>query len=323
MAKKILITGITGFIGHHFIKSIIQKKYELHALIRPSTAHSRYKDIQDHVNLISIDLADTNGLKRFLKNNKFDIIIHIGAIRGGRKFPDRVYYNANVKSTEQFILSSIENKSKLIFCSSVGIFGAIPNELPANNYTEKRNDNYYHYTKIQSEALIQKYVLQGLNAVIVRPSITYGVNDFGFPFRLTQLIDKKMLLLPDRKFMIHLTNIDLLQQAFRYLIDTDVPSGSSFIVADRFPVDFRDLVDFISKELKGKKYSTNRTIPEKYFRLGEKISKKLKNSLWTSRFELLSRSWYYDVENSYKAFGLRSTETIPSFKIVTNWYKNR
>ncbi len=321
MSKNILITGISGFIGKHVTRELLSKKYDLTAIIRPETKPERISEFKNQVNFVEIDLTDIDGLRSYLEEHSFEAIIHIGAIRGGRKFSKNEYFDANVNATEQLIINAQNNNSRFIFCSSVGVFGAIPGELPANNSTPKKNDNYYHYTKIQSEALIQRYVLYDLNAVIVRPAITYGLGDFGFPFSLVKLVDKNLMFLPNNEVIIHLTNIELLVQTFTKLIEFNYKPGMQYIVADKNPVNLHKLVNFICEELKGKTYSDKKSISEKFFKRGEKIARYLKNELWISRFELISKSWYYDVSKVYKELSLQPVSTIPNFKIVTNWYK--
>jgi len=227
-----------------------------------------------------------------------------------------------VKATEQLVTHAFEHQSKFIFCSSVGVFGAIPLELPANNQTRKQNDNYYHFTKNLAEDCIQKYVMHGLDAVIIRPSITYGIGDFGFPHTLTKLIDKHLLYLPTKPVLIHLTHVDLLKEAFKQSIEQEIPAGSELIVADRNPVMLLELADFIHNELHKKPFPASHLINETFFETGINIAKKLKSEIWTSRFELISKDWYYRVEDAYQTFSLKKIETIPHFKIVIDWYKN-
>ena len=322
MPKKILITGISGFIGKHVARQLLQNKYDLTAIIRPKTDFKRVDEFRDRVIFEEIDLTDIVTLRTYLETSFFDAIIHIGALRNGRNFSKNDFFKANVDATEQLIINANKNKSRFIFCSSVGVFGAIPRELPANNNTPRQNDGFYHYTKIRAEALIQKYVLYGLRAVIIRPSITYGVGDFGFPYKLTKLTDKNLLFLPDKKVLIHLTNVELLAQAFHRLLEFEFVSGSAYIIADKNPVDLKELADFISNEITGKPYPEKRIISRKYFELAEKIARFLKNESWITRFELISKSWFYDTENAYRDLNLKNIFTIPAFKIVTDWYKN-
>jgi nucleoside-diphosphate-sugar epimerase len=322
MTSKILITGVSGFIGRNVLKQLIQNYDSITAIIRPGTKHQRIEEFVDRVKFAEIDLTDIPTLKEYLDENSFEIIIHIGAVRGGRKLSNSDYFDANINATEQLVINARDNDSKFIFCSSVGVFGAIPLELPAKNSTKRQEDNYYHFTKIRAEAIIQKYVLYGLKAAIIRPSITYGTNDYGFPFTLTKLIDKKLLFLPDKDVIIHLANINVITQSFIRLVEIDYQPGICYNVADSHPVELHKLADFINNELKEKPYSSKRDIDIKYFKKGENISKFFKNELWIARFQLISRHWYYDVENSYIDLNLKETDTIPNFKIVTDWYKN-
>ncbi len=319
---KILITGATGFIGRNVLKELYQKKNDITAIVRTKTPEKKLLKIKDKVNLVEIDLADIKRLKEYLSKNSFDLIMHIGALRGGRKFDKKTFIKVNIDATEQLLLNAKENSSKFIFCSSVGVFGAIPSELPANELTPRNPDNTYHFTKIESEKLIQKYSLRGVKAYIVRPAITYGKGDYGFPFTLVKLIDKKMLPISLKRTKIHLTNVELLASAFKKLSESDFPTGSTFIVADYEPVDFWDLVDFISNKINNSNYPVSRFIHPKYFDWGERISKFFHSELWLSRFELISKSWYYDVNDSYEKLNLKKIQTIPEFKVVIDWYKS-
>lgn len=320
--KTILLTGITGLIGRSVAKKLYQN-YHITAIIRPQTNKKRYQDFEGKIKFVEIDLTDIKKLRSFLDKNSFDFILHIGALRGGRKFSREDYHKANVFSTEQLVLNAIKNNSKLLFCSSVGVFGAIPLELPANNLTPRQEDNYYHKTKIISEAIIQKYVLAGkLNAYILRPAITYGPGDYGFPYTLIKLIDKKLLVYPDKHFRIHMTHIDLITDAFNKALESECPSGKQWIIADEVPVLFSSLVDFISDKIHHKPYPKNRCIDSFWFDLGIKISRFFKNELWVSRFELISKNWFYDVSESNEDLHLKHFTTIPSFKTVIDWYKS-
>jgi nucleoside-diphosphate-sugar epimerase len=320
---KILITGISGFIGKNVARTLVRHNHDITAIIRPHTDLNRIKEFINEVEFIDIDLTDISTLKEFLKQTSFDAILHIGALRGGRKFSHEKYFQANVNASEQLMLNALQNNSKFIFCSSVGVYGAIPSQCPATIETPFQDDNYYHYTKIQAEKTLDKYVLQGLQAAIIRPSITYGEGDYGFPYTLTKLIDKKMLLLPNKEIKIHLANVNLVAASFLQLLNKSFVSGTIYNAADINATNLWELTDFISKELYGKTYPQNRIIGKNPFRWAEKIAKILKNELWLARFQLISRSWYYDVEPLYQNLNLEHYKTIPQIRKVVNWYKEQ
>ncbi|HOQ77293.1 MAG TPA: NAD(P)-dependent oxidoreductase [Candidatus Cloacimonas sp.] len=323
---RLLITGITGFIGRNVLRELMNTcpDYSITALVRPQTHPNRYSEFGKDLRIIEIDLADTASLKEFLFTNEFDTILHIGALRGGRKFPKETYLRSNVYSTGQMVEYCLAKEARLIYCSSVGVFGAIPQELPAGPETEKNPDNYYHYTKIESERIINRAILNGLKASIIRPSIAYGEGDFGFPYQLVKLVDKYMFPLINRPIWIHLCHIDALVKAFVYLATNEWKSGLTLTIADREPVRLQALVDFISRQLHNKNYPGALTFDRIFFAWGEKLARMLKNELWISRFELISKSWFYDVTAYYDIMereGIKPHFTIPEFEITIKDYQ--
>jgi nucleoside-diphosphate-sugar epimerase len=322
MKKKILITGITGLIGSNTARLLLNTFDELHALVRPGTAQSRLADFQDKVNIVPLDLADIPKMKEFLKDNSFDTIIHIAALRGGRKFSRKTYFDVNVNASEQLMINALKNDSEFVYCSSVGVFGTSPQILPANNKSPQIAENYYYFTKKRCEELIQKYILSGLKAVILRPSITYGQGDFGFPYKLISLIDRGLLFFPKEDITIHLTKVDLISNIIVKLLKTQFKSGSAYIIADLEPVKLFDLVNFISREIKGKEYGNSHRISQSYFKFLMAILKIFRKDDMISSIELISKSWYYDVQSIYDDLNIKPVNTISEFKSVLEWYIN-
>ncbi|MCL2063974.1 MAG: NAD-dependent epimerase/dehydratase family protein [Candidatus Cloacimonetes bacterium] len=347
--RKVLLTGLTGFIGKHTARKIYQK-FDITAIVRPGTPKSAYSEFEADVKIVKLNLSDRERLKVFLDTQTFDFILHIGALRGGRQFDSTEFMRANVIATEILIANAIKNNSKFIFCSSVGVYGTIPLELPANLYTPYQDDNLYHKTKIQCEQIIKKAIYEKkLIACIVRPSITYGTDDIGFPYTLTKLVDKKRLYLPKKPIFIHLLNVDTLSEVFKKLLDRGFTSGKIWNVADKKEVCLQQLADFIHnrlheiRALKAKEnmpvpedlnttpepietkaafrpYPTKKLIDKSFFDFSVKMAKLFKDELWTSRLELISKSWYYDVNSIYEELNIETYNTIPDFGNVVDWY---
>ena len=321
MNRRILLTGGAGFIGRRVAQIMTSEKVNYTAIVRPNSDEKRLQHLTGAAELIQLDLSDIEGLKNYLANQKFDVIIHIGALRGGRKFSEKAYYDTNVVATEQLAINALQNDSHLVFCSSVGVYGAIPNELPANVMTSFNKDNYYHYTKIHAEKIIAKYMLHGLKADILRPAVTYGVEDYGFPYTLTKLVHRKLMLLPKETVWINLANIEMVAEAFWRVANREYTGGSVYNLADKEPVKLNELVDFISERVHGKKYPSNRYINRNIFAMGEKLAEKLHQENLHNRIRLISRSWFYDTSDLYRELSLKGGETIPDFGVVVDWYK--
>ncbi len=319
---KVLVTGVSGFIGRHVAEHLIKNTdHALVGIVRPDTAAERVATLSDHMVLEAVDLGDAEALKQFLSGHQFDVILHIGALRGGRPYPRHTYLAVNVEATRVLLQYALAQNARFIFCSSVGVFGAIPQSLPADNATPRQPDTFYHFTKIEAERWVLEFVKQGVEAVIVRPSITYGQGDYGFPYTLVRLVDHRMLLLPVRKVFIHLTHVEFLVQVFEKLMTHPIVSGAAYIVADKSPVSLQELADFIHQELHGKPYPSRRKLPVFLFDWAAAFFKLLRNDSWCTRFQLISQSWYYSIENTLNDLQILPVATIPAFKTVTDWYK--
>lgn len=322
MTRSVLITGITGLIGRSVLRAVLklEESYRITALVRPGTSVERFAEFVGRIELVELDLADISGLRKYLDASSFDVVMHIGALRGGRAYSRETFLKANLLCTQQLTEYCLKQGAILLFCSSVGVYGAIPQELPANDLSPRNPDNYYHLTKIESEKSIQQAVLRGLRSAILRPAITYGPGDNGFPNMLVKMIDRRVFPLVNKRVWIHLCHIDMITRAFIWLLTNDWEPGLALNVADREPVQLSALVHFISRQLSGINYPSWILVDRNLFLLGEKIARTLKNELWTSRFELISRSWFYEVRSTYEMMELPPVFTIPSIQIVIDDY---
>ncbi len=319
---SVLLTGITGFIGGHTARKLLPA-YDVTALVRPSSLADKKAALPEQIRLVDIDLNDGPKLAAFLRENRFDHILHIGALRGGRTSDHEKYRQTNILATELLIEGAKRHGSRFVYCSSVGVFGAIPVQCPANDQTPRREDNFYHVTKIRCEEMVRAAARAGsLDGFILRPAITYGPGDLGFPFTLTKLVDKGLLFFPKKPFSIHMTHIDTISDAFVQSLSYQGPPGKAWIVADAKPAVFSELADFISQTLHCRDYPRSRRVASFWFGLGKRAAKLIRNELWLSRFELISDNWFYDVSDTYRDFRLKPASAIPDMKNVIEWYQS-
>jgi nucleoside-diphosphate-sugar epimerase len=319
--KSVILTGGLGFIGRHVRSALHAENIHIYLIVRPNTVIP--VDAQgDQTTPIEVDLADHARLYQAVRSLQADAILHIGAIRGGRNVPRETYAKVNIGATETLARVALENNAKLIFCSSVGVFGAIPKEIPPQETTERQYDNYYHATKIVAEERLQTLVRQGLAVIILRPSITYGEGDLGFPYALIRLVDQGLFLNCTSPVHITMGDVRILAQAFIQAAQCHVPSGTAYNICDRTPVALPELVDFIAQQLYQKAYPRIKTLPVALFRIGECIAGKIvRNELWKARFQLISQSWWYDPTPAIRDLQIVPQETIPNFSYVIDWYK--
>lgn len=70
--KKVIITGASGFIGHHTLNSLIQKGFELHAVYS-----QRQPQITASVNWYQVNLLDPYQIKEFLSKVQATHLLHL------------------------------------------------------------------------------------------------------------------------------------------------------------------------------------------------------------------------------------------------------
>ena len=322
-SRQILITGGTGFIGGKLLERLVETETrDLVLLVRPGTAPSRYAQFERAgVKILQAVMHDPEEIEHLFDAHAFDVVYHIAAIRGARSMSRAEYLSTNVDATEQIARQVSRTGGRLVFCSSVGVFGTVPQELPASERTPRHGDTLYHRTKIAAEARLRAMVDTGLNVVIIRPTVTYGTGDDGFPVSLIRLVDSGRFVHCSRDIEIHLGDVQVLTQALIRAAGADTPSGTAYVVADREPVRLRALVDLINYRLRDRPYPRWKALPGAAFDLAAFASDRLiKSEAWKVRFQLISKSWYYDTVTTQRDLGIELADTLQRFGPLVDWY---
>ena len=252
-------------------------------------------------------------LKRTFEQDEIRQVVHLAAIRGGGNASPEQFQEVNVKGTETLLRQAYEhNVERFIFCSSVGVYGTIPEEVPAGIDTPLCGDNQYHRSKIAAEQVVKGYIQRGLNAYIVRPLITYGSGDNGFPQALVRLVRRRLLLRPGTDHPIHLVSVERLAEIFQSLILKNQPQRV-FIGADVAPVSLSGLIDWIHWHFYRQPYPHYLRLPDRCFRVALSAFESIGNEKWASRMALLSKAWFYECANTYRLLDVNPIPTREAF----------
>jgi nucleoside-diphosphate-sugar epimerase len=317
MAKEyVLITGATGFIGSHVTERLLSdKSYGVVAIVRRNANYKNVKELEHKgVMLVEGSFCDKTFLDRIFEEFPVQNVIHIAALRGAGTGTSRDYYRVNVLGTELMLQASLKHQiKKFIFCSSVGVYGTIPQQLPANLTTGLKPDNAYHTSKFLAEKKVSDFTKKGLNAYIIRPTITYGIGDNGFPSALVNMVRKKGLLLPFKDTKIHLLDVNRFADVFIRILITDNPKHRVLLVGDKEPVLLRELTNLIYHYHHNKDYPSFLKLPNFMFNSMLFIFQAVNNEKWSTRIQLISKNWHYDVEKTGYSIGLNLSDTKQEF----------
>ena len=183
----IFITGGTGLVGSHLLLSLLQQGERVRAVKRKSShitgvreTFSWYSENADHlfsqIEWVEGDLADLEDVERMLEG--VDTVYHCAAmVAFDRKSQNQIISN-NVHITANLVDAALQKGIKK-FChvSSVSALGKAPDNEPVTEETSwvpSGKLTAYSRSKFFSEMEVWRGVEEGLNAVVVNPSIIVG-----------------------------------------------------------------------------------------------------------------------------------------------------
>lgn len=311
-----LLTGATGFIGSHVAaRLLLDGTWPVIAIVRGGRGYKNTVELADQgVLLFRGRFYDPDLLKSIFTSFPIRNVIHIAALTGEGKGSREDYEEVNVRGTKRLLAFSHRyGVDKFIYCSSVGVCGTIPADVPADLTTRPNPDNVYHRSKLEAEKRVNDFINRGLNAFIIRPTIAYGQGDTGFPFKLVKMVRRRVLLLPFRDNRIHLVSMSSLATMFLRLLKSDTIQNRVFIAADEGPVLLRDLVDLIYSFYSGKGYPQFLKMPNFIFGAFETASRITRNKAWVGRLQRISRDWFFDIRPTDSLIGFQPGNTHQEF----------
>ena len=185
--KKILITGITGLVGSFTARYFLKSGFEVSGLKRVNSDLSLIQDIENKITWFEGDILDILLLEKAIEYVNY--VVHAAAIVSfAPKNRDKMF-KTNVEGTINVVNLCLEkNVRKLCFVSSVAALGRkIPNGNNSNHvikidekatWEENELNSNYAKTKYLAEMEVWRGQSEGLNSVIVNPSLILGEADW-------------------------------------------------------------------------------------------------------------------------------------------------
>ena len=191
---RCFITGGTGFIGSHIVRTLIEREHEVSTLIRKSSNLDLIKGLE--AKTVIGDVTDPESLDVGITED-IEWLFHNAAIM--KDWGGKDHFNPiNVEGTRN-ILEIVRKKDipQLIYTSSTAVYG-FPNESePMNEDHSWAPMSPYQDSKAEAESLLREYVGDyGIKVSIVRPPMVLGHGDmFTGPQFIDYLKNGKMVLI--------------------------------------------------------------------------------------------------------------------------------
>jgi len=166
--KKVLITGITGFVGSHLADYIIENhpKVKIIGLARWRSPTENISNILDKINLLYGDLTDLPSIKTLLSKEKPDVIFHLAAqsyVPYSFQAPiatleSNVIGTCNLLEAVKELKLSTDYDPVIHICSSSEVYGQVQKgETPIKETNHFRPASPYAVSKVGEDMLAKQY----------------------------------------------------------------------------------------------------------------------------------------------------------------------
>jgi GDP-mannose 4,6-dehydratase len=163
---KILITGITGFVGSHMAEYILglNEGHKVYGLCRWRSPRDNLKNVFNKIRLLEADICDLSALIRHLENVKPDIIFHLAAqsyVLTSFNSPIQTLWTNVIGTTNILEAIRITKIDPVIhICSSSEVYGQVTNEdVPIKETCPIRPASPYAVSKVGEDMVALQYWL--------------------------------------------------------------------------------------------------------------------------------------------------------------------
>lgn len=173
---KILITGITGFVGSHLAEYVLNLNggYDVYGLCRWRSPKDNLEKIYNEVTLLDADLGDLSALIRHMKEIKPDIIFHLAAqsyVLTSFNSPIHTLWSNIIGTTNLLEAVRITEIDPVIhICSSSEVYGQVREEdVPIQETCPFRPASPYAVSKVGEDMVALQYWLSyGIKTIRTR-----------------------------------------------------------------------------------------------------------------------------------------------------------
>jgi len=163
---NILVTGGAGYIGSVAVRELVKAGHKV--VVVDNLSKGKVNLVDKKALFIRGDLIDTSFLEKVFSEHSFDAVIHFAGYKAaGESMQKPELYSENILGSVNLLNSMIKHGvKKIIFSSSAAVYGN-PQYVPVDENHPTSPINYYGFTKLKVEEIINWYsslkMLTGIN----------------------------------------------------------------------------------------------------------------------------------------------------------------
>jgi dihydroflavonol-4-reductase len=172
---RVLVTGAAGFIGGHVVAALVNSGAQVRALVREP---SRHGVLPDDVELFRGDVLDADAVR--LAMHDCEAVFHLAAVYSYARRDVGRMRAVNIEGTRTVLDAAVRGRRRrIVHTSTCATCGPAPGRLateldlpPASEFGIP-----YKRTKLAGEHVALSAAREGVDVVIVNPTIPVGAGD--------------------------------------------------------------------------------------------------------------------------------------------------
>lgn len=246
--KKVLITGVNGFVGQHLLNILID--YPVIGL-----THGGQLQDSERRKFVSGNILDSHFLEEVIAKHLPEYIIHLAAIAPTNYKDAEQVFKINLLGTNnlyQAVLNQPNYNPKILYISSAEVYGKTGNPANITESSTLNPLNYYGTSKLAADRLsFQLSVSHKLNTVIIRPFNHTGPGQgtgFFVPDVLSQMVAIErgekgpVITVGNLDNTRDLSDVRDVVEAYKLILENETHPGDVFNVCSGKGVIIKDLL---------------------------------------------------------------------------------
>jgi len=184
---KVLITGATGLVGSAVARKFLSENHEVFALTRPGADKRLLAEAHPGLTWVEGDILDILSLEKAIES--VDYVVHTAAVVSFVPRDRKMMYKVNQEGTANVVNVCLKyHTNKLVHVSSIAAIGRPDKRKQASGeavilneeqrWEDSPENSEYAKTKHMAELEVWRGIAEGLNAVIVNPTLILGEGDW-------------------------------------------------------------------------------------------------------------------------------------------------
>ena len=244
----ILVTGATGFIGTHLVRTLVSGGAKVRCLARHLSNIAELKSMG--VEIALGDVTNLSSLKYAMHG--VDVVFHLAAyVKTGKIQDAEVMQEINVIGTQNALeAAKAENVRKFIYLGSMGAMGIHDTKELVTESCMGKPNNAYGLSKLQAENLVLVAdTSKELCTVVLRPPTVYGQGEsHNFILTARAIKNHRFMLIGNGNNLLSLCYIDNLIEAL-ICAGKYGQRGRVYLIADSQPITWNKFIMLLSNQV--------------------------------------------------------------------------